>query len=277
MSQLSLVFFTVLAQSAVGMFIALGVVELLFKPDRKAMSQSLMVTLIILGIGAIASMTHLGQPLRMLNVAFGLAHGSALSLEIVALSLFGASALGYTAMRWFDIAGKMQNLVLCLAMALGIVFVLAIANVYTLATVPTWSTRFTPFQFLMTAAVVGPIAAATVLAWLLPQSESQAPQKLLAKMALVLAVVSLSGYAAYLVWLGQLDVSTNPFALVLDAFSLIAVRVGLLIGGVLLWLAFTIDQPRKPLLIACFAMIVCSELIGRIFFYDVYLRAGSGM
>ncbi|MFA0071812.1 DmsC/YnfH family molybdoenzyme membrane anchor subunit, partial [Vibrio breoganii] len=57
----------------------------------------------------------------------------------------------------------MQKMALPVAMILGVVFVLAIANVYTLPTVPTWYSSFTPFQFLMTASVVGPVAAAAAL------------------------------------------------------------------------------------------------------------------
>ena len=43
MDQLSLVFFTVLAQSAVGIFIALGLVELLGRPNSKTMNTSFIV------------------------------------------------------------------------------------------------------------------------------------------------------------------------------------------------------------------------------------------
>ncbi|MDR9827267.1 DmsC/YnfH family molybdoenzyme membrane anchor subunit [Vibrio sp. FNV 38] len=279
MSQLSLVFFTVLAQSAVGMFIALGLVELLFKPDRKIMTRSFIAVLVMLGIGATASITHLGQPLRMLNVAFGLAHGSALSLEIVALSLFGGSAAVYTGMRLFDVAPKLQKPLLPIAMVLGIVFILAIANVYTLATVPTWSTGFTPFQFLMTAAVVGPIAATCVLAVQMPINEDvqQSSQKLLTNIAGLFTVVALVGYTAYLVWLGQLNLTSNPFDVVNNALVIISSRVGLLVAGLLLWFAMRSSTQRNSLLIVSFVLIICSEFAGRIFFYDVYIRASSGM
>ncbi|GAL04058.1 anaerobic dimethyl sulfoxide reductase chain C [Photobacterium aphoticum] len=118
MSQLSLVFFTVLAQSAVGMFIALGLIELFFKPNNKAMTRSFMAVFVLLGVGAIASVTHLGQPFRMFNVMFGLAHGSALSLEIVGLSLFGGAAVAYTGMRLLDIMPAIRKVLLPVSMAL---------------------------------------------------------------------------------------------------------------------------------------------------------------
>ena len=280
MSQLSLVFFTVLAQSAVGMFIALGLVEIVFKSNKQAMTRSLIAVIVLLGVGAIASVTHLGQPFRMFNVAFGLAHGSALSLEIVALSLFGGSAVVYIAMRLFDLKPTMQKMALPVAMILGVVFVLAIANVYTLPTVPTWYSSFTPFQFLMTASVVGPVAAAAALS-LQTDTGNNTAQRINKALYIALAImvlIALSGYAGYLVWLSQLETPVNPFDLVNNAPSLIATRACLLIGGLVMSsIAFLSSRPRAPWLVISFVMIFCAELTGRIFFYDVYLRASTGM
>ncbi|MEZ9514439.1 dimethyl sulfoxide reductase anchor subunit family protein [Vibrio splendidus] len=280
MSQLSLVFFTVLAQSAVGMFIALGLVEIVFKSNKQAMTRSLIAVIVLLGVGAIASVTHLGQPFRMFNVAFGLAHGSALSLEIVALSLFGGSAVVYIAMRLFDLKPTMQKMALPVAMILGVVFVLAIANVYTLPTVPTWYSSFTPFQFLMTASVVGPVAAAAALS-LQTDTGNNTAQRINKALYIALAImvlIALSGYAGYLVWLSQLETPVNPFDLVNNAPSLIATRACLLIGGLVMSsIAFLSSRPRATWLVISFVMIFCAELTGRIFFYDVYLRASTGM
>ncbi|MEZ9653092.1 dimethyl sulfoxide reductase anchor subunit family protein [Vibrio splendidus] len=280
MSQLSLVFFTVLAQSAVGMFIALGLVEIVFKSNKQAMTRSLIAVIVLLGVGAIASVTHLGQPFRMFNVAFGLAHGSALSLEIVALSLFGGSAVVYIAMRLFDLKPTMQKMMLPVAMVLGVVFVLAISNVYTLPTVPTWYSSFTPFQFLMTASVVGPVAAAAALS-LQTDTGNNTAQRINKALYIALAImvlIALSGYAGYLVWLSQLETPVNPFDLVNNAPSLIAMRVCLLVGGLVMSsIAFLSSRPRAPWLVISFVMIFCAELTGRIFFYDVYLRASTGM
>ena len=68
-----------------------------------------------------------------MNVIFGLEHLSALSVEIMTTSLFGGAVFTYVAMSHFGILPKLQKLVLAGAMGLG-VLLLAIANVYTLAT-----------------------------------------------------------------------------------------------------------------------------------------------
>ena len=281
MSQLSLVFFTVLAQSAVGMFIALGLIELFFKPNNKAMTRSFMAVFVLLGVGAIASVTHLGQPFRMFNVMFGLAHGSALSLEIVGLSLFGGAAVAYTGMRLLDIMPAIRKVLLPVSMALGIVFIMAIANVYTLVTVPTWNTPFTAFQFLMTAGVVGPIAAAIMLR---AQSTSMGDvaanaDRALAMGAAIFGTATLMGYAAYLVWLGQLNIQLNPFDVVDYSFRLAMMRVGLLMLGLLVWLVGAMKGCNKAMhvAIASFVLVLVSEFMGRAFFYDVYISASAGM
>ncbi|EGU32674.1 dimethyl sulfoxide reductase, anaerobic, subunit C [Vibrio ichthyoenteri ATCC 700023] len=280
MSQLSLVFFTVLAQSAAGMFIALGLLEMFFKPNNKAMTRSFMAVFVLLGVGAIASVTHLGQPLRMFNVMFGLAHGSALSLEIVGLSLFGGAAAAYTGMRLFNLMPAMQKLVLPVAMILGVVFILAIANVYTLTTVPTWNTSFTAFQFLMTAGAVGPIAAALMLrAQKAEMGEMNAVEDSLAAGVALFGTITLMGYAAYLVWLGQLDIQHNPFDVVGYAFNLVMLRVGLLLLGMLLIIVSALKRCDKAMFAAliAFIFVLVSEFMGRAFFYDVYISASAGM
>ena len=82
MDQLSLVFFTVLAQMAVGLFISLGLFDLIGKPEARSLNKPLLVVWGVMAVGALASMTHLAQPLRMFNVLMGVSHGSALSLKL---------------------------------------------------------------------------------------------------------------------------------------------------------------------------------------------------
>ncbi len=281
MSQLSLVFFTVLAQSAVGLFIALGLVELLARPDRKAMTHSFLAVFGLLGVGAIASITHLGHPLRMMNVAFGLAHLSPLSLEIVGLSLFGGAAATYVGMRLFDILPKLQNLVLLGGMATGVLFIILIARVYTLDTVPTWNSHWTSFQFLMTAGVVGPVAAIAVLRWqqnTIGEQYTRIITNGLAVANMMLLVVSLTGYVGYLFWLGQVDAHSNPFTQLSYGAMLAMGRTGLMMAGILALAVSTLRGGKGPIFASvCAILVLLAEFAGRAFFYDIYMSAGAGM
>ncbi|OED42987.1 dimethyl sulfoxide reductase [Endozoicomonas sp. (ex Bugula neritina AB1)] len=285
MSQLSLVFFTVLAQSAVGMFIALGLVEMLGKPSdssaEKAMNKAFISVWVILGVAALASITHLGQPLRMFNVIFGLEHMSALSLEIVGLSLFGGVGVTFTGLKLFNLMPAIRKLLLPIAMILGVVFILLIANVYTLETVPTWNTDWTCFQFIMTAAVVGPISAATVLRLFsgkLGKVQSMA-DKALATCGWLALVVAMTGYAGYLFWLGQLDITGNPFTMEDYHLNLVMVRSALLMAGMMFWVVSALrgNNSNSTIALIGMLMVLAGELTSRVFFYDIYISASAGM
>ena len=284
MDQLSLVFFTVLAQTAVGMFVALGLFDLLGKPDAKSLNKPLLVVWGIMAVGALASVTHLAQPLRMFNVLMGVSHGSALSLEIVALALFGGAGVAFTGMRLFNIApfgGMIQKIVLLVAMALGVALIKAIANVYTLETVPTWNSGWTTFQFMMTAALAGPVGAAALLRWETKTigSLQVSADKALATTGCMMLTVAIAGYAGYLFWLGQLSLTVNPFTLFDYHLNLVVARVALLMVGLLIWAITAMRGANKNTGAAAmaFALVVVSELLGRVFFYDMMISASTGM
>ncbi|MGI9276342.1 MAG: dimethyl sulfoxide reductase anchor subunit family protein [Endozoicomonas sp.] len=280
MDQLSLVFFTVLAQSAVGIFIALGLVELLGKPSGRALNQSFISVWIIMAIGALASVTHLGQPLRMFNVLSGAAH-SPLSMEIISMMLFGGAGVAFTAMRLFRVAPGLQKPLLVVAMILGGWLIVSIANVYTLETVPTWNSSWTCFQFLMTAAVVGPVGAATLLRAEGNQlgSLQVSADKALATSACMLLTIAVAAYAGYLFWLGQLTLSANPFTMMGYHPQLVIGRVALLMAGILVWAVGAMRGSNKSMAPAAagFLMVMVAELAGRVFFYDIFLSASAGM
>ena len=281
MSQLSLVFFTVLAQSAVGFFIALGFVQLLARPHEKAMNWAFLSTFVLLGLGAIASITHLGHPLRMFNVAFGLAHLSPLSLEIVGLSLFGGAAATYTGMRLFNILAHLQQLVLLAAMVLGVVFILLIAQVYTLATVPTWNSGWTSFQFLMTAGVIGPMAAVTALRWQQNAVGEQYTKVItngLSVANIMMMVIAITGYVGYLFWLASLEAHSNPLTMVDGAATVAMVRVFLMMATILTVAIGTIRGSKSKIIPSvAVVLLLLTEIVGRAFFYDIYMSAGAGM
>jgi anaerobic dimethyl sulfoxide reductase subunit C (anchor subunit)/Tat-targeted selenate reductase subunit YnfH len=281
MHELPLVFLTVLAQSAVGLFIALGFVEMVARPDEKAMTRSFMASLVLLGVAATASVTHLGQPFRMFNVMFGLQHASALSLEIVALSLFGGAGAAYTGLRLFNWMPAIRKWLLPVAMILGVVFILAFVNVYTLKTVPTWNSGWTLFQFFMTAAVVGPVAASAILRWQAGTlgAVQATVDKVLASFSLLSLIISMVGFAGYLFWLGQLQVHGNPLAVMGYHQILTMVRIALLTTGVIIPAVSAMRGNHKATGITVFGflMVLVAELMGRVFFYDIYISASSGM
>ncbi|WP_163387893.1 dimethyl sulfoxide reductase anchor subunit family protein [Endozoicomonas acroporae] len=282
MHELPLVFFTVLAQGTVGLFLVLACL-LMANSDTKRqqlLNKLLMVVLVLLSISGAAAMTHLGQPLRAINVIFGLEHLSALSVEIITTALFGGAVFTYVAMVHFGILAKLQKLVLAGAMVLGVLLLLAIANVYTLATVPAWNSGWTIFQFVMTAFVVGIPAAALMLrsqSATLGAFQKNADRALAALGFITLGLV-LVGYPLYLFWLGQVDLPANPLGLFDYHGRLMLARLGLLFAGLGVWVmaATRGNNSAAGLAGVSTVLVLTAELCGRIFFYDLHMFA-SGM
>jgi len=277
MHELSLVVFTVLAQSTVGLFLVLACL-LMFNNDSRRqhlLNKLLLAVLALLVLAGGAAITHLGQPLRAVNVIFGLAHWSPLSVEIITTSLFGGAVFVYMLMVHFDLVKPLQKVVLAAAMILGVGLLWAIANVYTLKTVPVWNSGWTTFQFFMTAFVVGIPAAALLLrtqAANLGVFQKNADRALATAGFITLGLV-LVGYPLYLSWLGQMNLAFSPLGLLDYHDGLMLTRLGLLFAGLGIWVigATRGHNTATSLAAVSTVMVLTAELCGRIFFYDLQM------
>ncbi|MGR6980473.1 DmsC/YnfH family molybdoenzyme membrane anchor subunit [Testudinibacter sp. P27/CKL/0425] len=156
--ELPLVFFTVLAQSAVGAIILMAV-YLLFRNQTAALQQRtarfLIVPLVLLGLGFLASILHLGSPWRAFN-SLNRIGSSALSNEIASGALFFILAGCY----WLvQLLKKMPPVLnkrwLTLIIVSGILFTYSMSAVYLISTVPTWNNGYTSASFILTAILAG--------------------------------------------------------------------------------------------------------------------------
>ncbi|WP_162990814.1 DmsC/YnfH family molybdoenzyme membrane anchor subunit, partial [Salmonella enterica] len=157
-----LMIFTVFGQCVVGGFIVLALA--LMKGDLRAETQQRVIACmfglwVLMGIGFIASMLHLGSPMRAFN-SLNRVGASALSNEIATGSVF--FAVGGI---WWLVAvlGKMPPALgkvwLLVSMALGVAFIWAMTLVYQIDTVPTWYNGYTTLAFFLTAFLCGPVFA----------------------------------------------------------------------------------------------------------------------
>lgn len=160
-----LVIFTVLGQCVVGALIVSGIGWFAAKndADRQHIVRGMFFLWLLMGIGFIASVMHLGSPLRAFN-SLNRIGASGLSNEIAAGSIFFA-----VGGLWWLVAviGKMPQalgkLWLLVSMALGVIFVWMMTCVYQIDTVPTWYNGYTTLAFFLTVLLSGPILAATIL------------------------------------------------------------------------------------------------------------------
>lgn len=229
-----------------------------------------------MGIAFLASVMHLGSPLRAFN-SLNRIGASALSNEIASGSLFFA-----VGGLWWLVAflGKMpatlDKIWLLLSMLLGLVFVYAMTNVYQIDTVPTWYNGYTTLVFFMTMLLSGPLFAALLLR---AAGVSCSPARFAGISVLALlvtvAVVVLQGLS-----LGEIHSSVqNAGALVPDYASLQAWRILLLVAGLGCWICPLVrrKEPSVGGLALGLVSVLAGEIIGRGLFYGLHMTVGMAV
>ena len=150
-----LVVMTVLTQLGAGAFVAIWLASLLGGVSNAALAAlaALGVTAAALGLAPL----HLGRPIHAYR-AMKMWRRSWLSREVVLFGAFVHVAAGYTAVLWFGLPGgtAVGALTALTAMAAAV----ATSCIYLVASRPSWNTPLTVAQFLLTGALLGPLAAA---------------------------------------------------------------------------------------------------------------------
>ena len=273
-----LVLFTVLGQCVAGALIVSGYGWLTTKDDavKQRIVRSMFFLWLVMGIAFLASVMHLGSPLRAFN-SLNRIGASALSNEIASGSLFFA-----VGGLWWLVAflGKMPaalgKIWLLLSMLLGLVFVYAMTNVYQIDTVPTWYNGYTTLAFFMTMLLSGPLFAALLLraAGVSCSPARFAGISVLALLATV-AVVVLQGLS-----LGEIHSTVqNAGALVPDYASLQVWRILLLVAGLGCWICPLVrrKEPSVGGLALGLVSVLAGEIIGRGLFYGLHMTVGMAV
>lgn len=162
--------FTILAQMAVGTFVALGVVTVSSSLKRRRADAVAIPALYALGplmvAALIASMLHLGTPTHAPNAIRHIAT-SWLAREIVFGAGFAALGFAFAALTWLDWCGeKVRTALAAFTAVWGLVFIWVMANVYYgLETVPAWNRWTTPAQFYGSTLLLGALTLAVAFVW----------------------------------------------------------------------------------------------------------------
>ncbi|EGE0852368.1 TPA: dimethyl sulfoxide reductase anchor subunit [Shigella flexneri] len=252
-----LMIFTVFGQCVAGGFIVLALA--LLKGDLRAEAQQRVIVCmfglwVLMGIGFIASMLHLGSPMRAFN-SLNRVGASALSNEIASGSIFFAvGGIGWLLAMLKKLSPALRTLWLVVTMVLGVVFVWMMVRVYnSIDTVPTWYSIWTPMGWAMRL-----LPAISVLALVVSgvMSVMQGTE---------LATIHSSVQQAA--------------ALVPDYGALMSWRIVLLAVALCLWIAPQLKgyQPAVPLLSVSFILLLAGELIGRGVFYGLHMTVGMAV
>lgn len=165
-----LVLFTVCSQMAVGAFVVLGLVQVFVARtaakhgNREAVDAladpALFAIGPVLALGLVASLLHLGSPLRAANSLRHLGT-SWLSAEIVFGLAFAALGALFAFLQWRKLGSvAVRQVVAGITAVTGLGLVYASARVYMLTAQPAWDSWFTLAQFFATTLLLGSLAVA---------------------------------------------------------------------------------------------------------------------
>jgi len=242
----SLVFFTVLTQTAVGVCVVGA-----FSPGAPGLSSAGALALLV--AGGLAAAVHLG---RIGHARFALSNlrFSWLSREAALGSLFGAALIAALALPRVPALG-------IAAAVIGLALVGAISGIYMIRTVPPWNTWMTPAAFYLTTVVLGSAVAAAALGLKLRQA----------------GLVDVAGAAIGLQVVAGAAIGLQVVVAIVhflrfgrpELRSTLAARIALAIGGA----AVMLTGPDWATTSAC-VLLIASEVLGRHLFYASHRRVG---
>ncbi|MCU6671466.1 dimethyl sulfoxide reductase anchor subunit [Enterobacteriaceae bacterium H4N4] len=273
-----LVIFTVFGQCVAGALIVAGFAW--FNENdvraRQRIVRSMFFLWLVMGIGFIASVLHLGSPLRAFN-SLNRVGESGLSNEIAAGSLFFAVG-GF----WWLVAvlGKMPaalgKIWLLLSMLLGVIFVWAMTRVYQIDTVPTWHNGYTTMNFFLTMLLGGPLFAALLLRVANARFKGHAA----AWLAVIALLVSVAATVLQTQELGTIHSSVQQANTLVPNYGCLQVlRIIMVAAGLGCWLCALMRRnvPGVTGLALGTLLVVAGELIGRGVFYGLHMTTGMAI
>ncbi|MEZ9329286.1 dimethyl sulfoxide reductase anchor subunit family protein [Vibrio breoganii] len=274
----SLIFFTVLAQTAVGGYLLVSARALAKGYDEDKINSykvPMFFLWAIMGIGFLFSTTHLGSPLRAFN-AFNMLGSAWLSNEV----FFGAAFFAVGGLQWLLSVLKkggagVQKLLMLVAMALGIIFMYSMIRVYMIDTVPTWNNIYTPMSFVMTMVVTGLLFSQWVIVF--ANDSKFTVDRNIAILAVIAIGISLLATVGKMTLIGDIQSSVVKASELVDGLGFyLLLQVALLVFGLLIWIMPLINKASvNPInLGVALVLIWVSELIGRGLFYSLHMTTG---
>ncbi|WP_052959478.1 dimethyl sulfoxide reductase anchor subunit family protein, partial [Salmonella enterica] len=276
-----LMIFTVFGQCVVGALIVSGLGWLTAKDDtiaRQRIVRSMFFLWLVMGLGFLASIMHLGSPMRAFN-SLNRVGASALSNEIASGSVFFAvGGIGWLLAVLKKLPPALRTLWLIITMVLGVVFVWMMVRVYnSIDTVPTWYSVWTPLGFFLTLFMGGPLLGYLLLRIAGVNGWAMRLLPAVSVLALVVIAIMVAMQGAELATIHSSIQQAS--ALVPDYGSLMAWRMVLLAAALCCWIVPQLKgyQPAVPLLSVAFILMLAGELIGRGVFYGLHMTVGMAV
>ena len=274
----SLIFFTVLAQTAVGGYLLIGARALVLNHDEDKLNSykvPMFILWALMGLGFMFSTTHLGSPLRAFN-AFNQLGSAWLSNEV----FFGAAFFAVGGLQWLLSVLKkggvaIQKALMVGAMVLGVIFMYAMINVYMINTVPTWDNIYTPLSFIMTMVVGGLLLSQFVIVF--ANDSRFTVDRNITMLAVIAVAISLIVTVGKLNLIGDIQTSVAKASELVDGLgSYVILQVALLMASLLVWILPMLNKAKvNPVNLGlALVLFLASELIGRGLFYSLHMTSG---
>ncbi|PMG52861.1 dimethylsulfoxide reductase [Vibrio splendidus] len=274
----SLIFFTVLAQTAVGGYLLIGARALVLGQDEEKLNSykvPMFILWALMGLGFMFSTTHLGSPLRAFN-AFNQLGSAWLSNEV----FFGAAFFAVGGLQWLLSVVKkggvaIQKALMVGAMVLGVIFMYAMINVYMINTVPTWDNIYTPLSFIMTMVVGGLLLSQFVIVF--ANDSRFTVDRNITMLAVIAVAISLLVTVGKLNLIGDIQTSAAKASELVDGLgSYVILQVALLMASLLIWILPMLNKAKvNPVNLGlALVLFLASELIGRGLFYSLHMTSG---
>lgn len=275
-----LMFFTVIGQNVAGAFIIMGCAILSGKlPEalNRKVHYSMFGLWLLMGIGFLLSMIHMGTPMRAFNSFIRFGHSS-LSNEIAS----GATFFALGSLYWLiSVLNKMPaalgKLWLVVVMILAVLFITAISRVYQIDTVPTWYNGYTTVNFVLTAFIGGPILAALLMRIAGFNLNCISALPLLSVIAIIISAIVATSQGFEL---GSIQTSVQKAVdLVPDYGFLMGIKLIALTLGLACWIAPLLrkNNPSVSLMVLGFILVFVGEFIGRGVFYGLHMTVGMAV
>ncbi|EMI5492764.1 dimethyl sulfoxide reductase anchor subunit [Providencia stuartii] len=254
MHELPLVFFTVLGQSAAGLFLLAYLSKKMGSIDEKQLKNANILAFIVVVIGLGIGGLHVGQPLRFFNMLLGVGR-SPMSNEAFLSGIFVGCAAATLFFTLFYKKPLLRELANIATVVTGVAFVWSIPQVYNIASIANWNTGYTTLQMWMTMLVGGGALAIAIGA-----------RGLGIASFLIGAVVIFASRAGYQAFLSE----SGP-ALSAEQTGFWGFQVVVLVIALAGFVGMALKQRApKATLATCAAAVLLAELAGRIAFYNLW-------
>lgn len=263
MGEWPLIIFTVLSQLVAGAIVTLWLLDQRGKITDFKKGKLIVASLfIIMGIGLLASLLHLGHPFQAYRALTHFSN-SWLSREVILFSLLLGLLVLYF-FKWSSDNHQGRSFIGGITALVALLALLSSAMVYSVPARPAWDSLFPTFFFVMTAALLGPLYVNLFLKF------EEITQIKFTTVLGIGALVSVIGFALYVSSLlgGVPESYQSGMNFITGTSFWLRILLGWLIPMALIYFSHVKKAvPNQSTLLVLFVLILAGEILGRELFY----------